>query len=122
MFGVLTVVLMIVLNAIFIPLYGIEGSAFATLLTVAMYNTVKLVFVVKKMNLYPFTHKTLHSLGILAICFLFFYFWDFSFHPIVNVGLKSVLVSLVYVGLVYKANLSPEINTVIEKQLKRIKR
>lgn len=122
MFGVLTVVLMIVLNAIFIPLYGIEGSAFATLLTVAMYNTVKLVFVVKKMNLYPFTHKTLLSLGILAICFLFFYFWDFHFHPIVNIGLKSVIVSLVYVGLVYKTKLSPEINTVIEKQLKRITR
>lgn len=122
MFGVLTVVLMIVLNAIFIPLYGIEGSAFATLLTVAMYNTVKLVFVVKKMNLYPFTHKTLHSLGILAICFFIFYFWDFSFHPIINIGLKSALVSLVYVGLVYKANLSEEINEVIQNVLKKIVR
>jgi len=121
LFGVLTVVLMIVLNAIFIPLYGIEGSAFATLLTVAIYNTVKLLFVVKKMDLYPFTNKTLHSLGILVVCFLLFYFWEFPFHTIINIGLKSILLSSLYVLLIYKANLSEEINSVIEKWLKKLK-
>ena len=78
-FGILTVVLMIVLNMIFLPLYGIEGSAFATLITVALYNTTKLFFVIKKMDLYPFTQKTLQSLAILAVCFVLFYFWDFPF-------------------------------------------
>ncbi len=122
LFGIFTVVLMVVLNAIFITLYGIEGSAFATLLTVAIYNTIKLLFVVKKMNLYPFTYKTLHSLGILAVCFLLFYFWDFPFHAVVNIGLKSILLSGLYVLLIYKANLSDEINGVIEKGLKKVKR
>lgn len=121
MFGVLTVVLMIVLNAIFIPPYGIEGSAFATLLTVAIYNTVKLVFVVKKMNLYPFTNKTVYSLIILAVCFLLFYFWDFPFHAVINIGLKSTLLGSLYVFLIYKANLSEEINGVIQKWLKKLK-
>ena len=72
LFGVFTVILMIALNMIFIPLYGIEGSAFATLLTVMIYNTIKLFFVIKKMDLFPFTVKTLYSLGILAVCFLLF--------------------------------------------------
>ena len=120
LFGVFTVVLMIVLNMIFIPLYGIEGSAFATLLTVMIYNTIKLFFVVKKMGLYPFTIKTLVSLGILLVCFFTFYYWDFQFHPIVNIILKSILVTILYVLLSYKANLSAEINSVIIKVLKKI--
>jgi len=118
LFGVFTVVLMIVLNMIFIPMYGIEGSAFATLLTVAIYNTIKLVFVIKKMDLFPFTVKTLYSLGILIICFLLFYFWDFPFHAIINIGLKSILISGLYSILIYKAQLSEEINSVINKFLK----
>jgi O-antigen/teichoic acid export membrane protein len=121
LFGVFTVVLMIVLNMIFIPLYGIEGSAIATLITVMIYNTIKLLFVVKKMNLYPFTNKTLKSLGILAVCFLLFYFWDFPFHAIINIGLKSVLVSVLYVYLNYKLQISEEVNNVIGNVLKKVK-
>jgi len=121
LFGIFTVILMIVLNMIFIPLYGIEGSAFATLLTVAIYNTIKLLFVVKKMDLYPFTHKTLQSLGILAACFLLFYFWDFPFHPIINIALKSILVSLIYTYLNYRFRISEEVNSVIENILRKLK-
>ena len=121
LFGVFTVVLMIVLNMIFIPLYGIEGSAFATLITVMIYNTIKLLFVVKKMNLFPFTYKTLESLGILLVCFLLFYFWDFPFHAIVNIMLKSILVSLLYVFLTYKLTISEEVNNVINTVLKKVK-
>lgn len=121
LFGVFTVVLMIVLNMIFIPLYGIEGSAFATLITVMIYNTIKLIYVIKKMNLYPFTFKTLESLGILVLCFVLFYFWDFPFHSIINIGLKSILVGILYVVLNYKIKISEEVNGVIETFLKKLK-
>lgn len=121
LFGVFTVVLMIVLNTIFIPLYGIEGSAFATLITVMIYNTIKLIYVIKKMNLYPFTVKTLESLGILVLCFVLFYFWDFPFHSIINIGLKSILVGILYVVLNYKIKISEEVNGVIETFLKKLK-
>jgi O-antigen/teichoic acid export membrane protein len=119
LFGVFTVALMIILNMVFIPLYGIEGSAFATLITVMIYNTIKLLFVVRKMDLYPFTNKTLESFGILAVCFLLFYFWDFPFHAIINIGLKSVLVTILYVYLNYKLQISEEANNVISNVLKK---
>jgi O-antigen/teichoic acid export membrane protein len=121
LFGVFTVALMIILNMVFIPLYGIEGSAFATLLTVAIYNTIKLIFVVKKMDLYPFTNNTLKSLAILVLCFSLFYFWDFPFHTILNIGLKSILVSILYVYLNYKLQISEEVNNVIATILTKVK-
>jgi len=119
LFGVFTVILMIVLNMIFIPIYGIEGSAFATLLTVATYNTIKLVYVVRKMNLFPFTQKTLYSLGVLVVCFGLFYFWDFPFYTIINIALKSILITVFYLFVNYKLEISEEFNGVVTTFLKR---
>lgn len=118
--GIFTVLLMILLNMIFIPIYGINGSAFATLITVLIYNTIKLLFVVKKMKLFPFTIKTLQSFGILIIVFLLFYFWDFNFNPIINIILKSILITLIYVFLNYKMEISEEINEVLDKYFSKI--
>lgn len=121
LFGLFTVVLMIVLNMIFIPSYGIEGAAFATLLTIIIYNTIKLFYVIVKMNLNPFTIKTVHSFGILIVCFLLFYYWDFNFHPIINILLKSILITLFYIISNYKCNISQDFNRVTLSILKRFK-
>jgi len=120
-FGLLLVFMMIVLNMIFIPIYGIVGAALATLISVLVYNTIKLLFVVKKMDLFPFTVKTVHSFGIIVLVFLVFYFWDFPFHPIMSIALKSVLITLVYVYCNYKWAISLEINAVIDKFLWKMK-
>lgn len=119
--GVLLVSLTVVLNMIFIPLYGLKGTAFATLISIILYSLSKLLFVVKRMKLYPFTSKTALSFGILLFCFLGFYFWDFTFHPVINMFLKSILVLIVYMSLSYKLKLSSDINLVIEKVLNKFK-
>lgn len=121
LFGLLLVFLMVVLNMFFIPLYGIEGAALATLLSVAVYNTIKLLFVVKNMDLYPFTNKTLQSFGIITACFFVFYFWDFAFHPVLNITLKSVLITIFYVVANYKLVISEELNAIVKQGLKIIR-
>jgi O-antigen/teichoic acid export membrane protein len=107
------------LNMIFIPIFGIIGSAFATLLSITLYSLAKLLFVVKKLHLYPFTKQTLHSLVITFVMFLLFYFWKFPFHPIVGIVLKSFLVSVVYIYVNYKFVISVEINQVLDKLIKK---
>jgi O-antigen/teichoic acid export membrane protein len=114
-FGLLLVFMMVVLNMILIPPYGIIGSAWATLISVMVYNTIKLLFVVKKMNLYPFTINTLKSFGIIIAIFVAFYFWEFPFHPILNIVLKSILITIVYVFVNYKLKISAEINQFLDK-------
>ncbi len=119
--GVLLVLVAVGLNAIFIPLYGIMGSAFATLLSITFYSIAKLLFVVKKLHLYPFTKKTLQSLAITVLLFLVFYFWEFPFHPIIAIGIKSILITILYVYINYKFVISVEINQAIDVVLKKIK-
>lgn len=119
--GLMLVLVTFVLNIIFIPLYGIIGSAFATLLSITLYSLAKLMFVVKRMHLYPFTNQTLYSIGITSVLFLLFYFWKFPFHPIIGIGLKSILVTVLYVYLNYKMVISIEINRFLDSILSKIR-
>jgi O-antigen/teichoic acid export membrane protein len=118
-FGVVLVVITIVLNIIFIPLYGINGAAFATFLAIFTYNTIKLFFIHKKFKMLPFSESTLKIAGIITLCVVLFYFWEFPFHPIINIGLKSALVAIVYGFVVYKYKLSENITSLIDGVIKR---
>jgi O-antigen/teichoic acid export membrane protein len=119
--GVFLVAVAIGLNMIFIPIYGIMGSAFATLLSITLYSIAKLLFVVKRLHLYPFTIQTIYSLSITFFLFLLFYFWEFPFNPVIAIGLKSVLVTVLYVYINYKFVISTEINQVMDNILKKLK-
>ncbi len=116
-FGVLLAIMAIFLNAIFIPVYGIEGSAFATFLAVIVYNTIKVYFVKRKFNMQPFNMASLKIVVTLIVLSLAFYFWEFPFHPIVNIILKTVLIGLLYFTLIYKMNVSEDISSQIKKYL-----
>ena len=120
LFGLVLVVMMIGLNRIFIPMYGITGAALATFISMFVYNTIKLLFVVKKMKLYPFTINTLKSFVIITALFLGFYFWEFPFNPFVNIVLKSILITITYVYLNYVFKISSDINAVIDGLLVRV--
>lgn len=119
--GLGLVVLTFILNVIFIPLYGIMGSAFATLLSITFYSLAKLLFVVKKLHLYPFTKQNLYSLAVTTILFLAFYFWDFAIYPLIGIALKSILVTILYLYLNYKFSISPDINKVMDNLLRKVR-
>src|SRR5574343_126472 len=68
--GLLLVVLIVLLNMYFIPNFGLNGAALATLIAISLYSLAKLLFVVLKMKLFPFTTKTLISLYLVLIYYL----------------------------------------------------
>ncbi|GAA4898736.1 hypothetical protein GCM10023311_24780 [Flaviramulus aquimarinus] len=116
--GVILVILMIILNIIFIPLLGINGAGIATFLAVFIYNSIKLFFVYRKFKIFPFTWYTLKIGSFIVASILLFYFWEFPFHPIVNIGLKSILITVIYIFVVYKFNFSEDISLLIKRYLK----
>ncbi len=117
--GLLLVFLIVSLNMIFIPILGINGAAIATFLAIVIYNTAKLIFVKNKLRMHPFTHATWKTLGIITLLFLLFYFWNFPFHPIINITLKSILVIAVYLWMIYTFRLSDDMVRVIQNLVKR---
>lgn len=117
--GVVLAIIAFVFNMIFIPKFGIMGAAIATFLAFFIYNTSKIYIVIKKFKMHPFTLKTGYILLFTGILTAGFYYWEFPFHPIINILLKSLLVSLVYIGIAYKFNFSQDVNLLISKYTKR---
>ena len=118
--GLLLAVLAIVLNIWFIPIYGVNGAAIATFVALMIYNTIKLVYVKIKFNIHPFTIETFKVLTILLVIGLPFYFLPLAFHPIVNIIIKSVVVAVLFIGLIHRLRISKDISTVLSKFFKNI--
>ena len=107
---------------------GTEGLALATLIVIFCANTFKLFFVKTKFAITPFTNKSLKMIIIIVTLYLAFsfwdfpvsniYFWKFPVHPIINMFLKSIVITVVYIFLVLKLNISNEFDNLLKKYYK----
>lgn len=120
--GVLLTFLIVGLNYWMIPIWGITGAAMATFISLALYSLAKLQFVMFKLQLFPFTRKTLYSLLLSTVVIWAFWSWEFSWHPIVNILLKSALFTAVYMGLHIVARISTDINEWLSQLRSRLTR
>lgn len=91
----------------------------ATCIAVFMYNIAKLVFVWKKFNISPFSHNTIRVLGLLIFIGVLFYALQFPFHPVLNIGIKSILMVLMYAGVLYRFGISEDINSLVNRWYKK---
>ena len=113
--GIGMAILAFILNWICIPMFGITGAAIATFTAVFCYNLAKVLIVQIKFNMHPFSRKTFLIL-LFIIGFTFgFYFWEFGFYPIVNIVIKSIIIAVSYVILLYFFRISEDINTIIKR-------
>jgi O-antigen/teichoic acid export membrane protein len=117
--GVLLAMLTILFNLWLIPKYGINGAAFATFTAIFIYNTIKLVYVKIKFGIQPFTMETLKVLALLIVVIALFSALQFAFHPIVNILLKGLLISVFYIGVLYRFRISEDVFGLLSKYLKR---
>lgn len=120
-YGVTMAIAVTLLNNKLITEYGMNGAALATLIVVLLFNICKLFYVKYRFNMQPFSFKSFQLLLVLIAFFIGFYYWDFPFHPIINIGLKTILISFMYLFLVVKMKISNEVNSILMKYLKSYK-
>lgn len=118
-FGVGLAVLTIVLNLIFIPKFGLEGAALASFISILIFNMVKLIFVKLKFGFLPTTGATFKVLATLLLIGALFYALNFPFHPIANIAVKSILILAMYLGILYRFEISEDVSGMLSKWLKR---
>lgn len=117
--GVGLAILTILLNLWLIPTYGLKGAALASFVAFFIYNLVKLFYIKTKFQISPFTGETLKVVGLLLCISALFYFVEFEFHPIANIILKSTLIIVLYLGILYRFKISEDIYGVMHKFFKR---
>lgn len=113
--GALLAILTIIFNLWLIPKFGLDGAAIASFSAFFIYNSIKLIYVKLKFGLLPFTMETAKVSLLLIATGLLFYFFEFPFHPTINIVLKSFLVTGLYVGILYRLKISEDVYMLLTK-------
>ncbi len=116
-FGIVLSIIAFGLNLLLIPSFGIMGAAVASFTAFFIYNTAKIIIVLQKFKIQPFTMKTVYILTFTAALTLLFYYWDFPFYPLISIALKSIILTGIYLFIAIKFNFSEDINLIIKKYL-----
>ncbi len=113
-------VIIIVSNLVFIPLYGIVGAALASLISKFIYNFSKFIFLYKTWGFQPYTVKHLLLLSAAAIAFFSVFFIPQTGHYIIDIIIRSAIITVVFTSLVYWWKISDDVNEKIKKVVKSI--
>jgi O-antigen/teichoic acid export membrane protein len=113
------VVLNILLNIYFIKYLnlGIEGAAYATLISMTLYNTVKLIFIYGKYKIQPFTQKHFWLLLSFAGSTSLLYFIPSTTYTILDILIKVGTFMILNGIMIYKLRMIPAANDWIEDKI-----
>ncbi len=107
---IILVIVTIVLNLIFIPIWGLVGAALATFVSKVFTNSLFVLTVQKKYKLFPFNFNHLIIAGIGVLVFVLNYFLPVNQNFIFDIFYRSSIITLVFVTLIYLTKVSEDLN------------
>ncbi len=107
--------LLIVTNILLIPRYGITGAALASLISKYIYNSLKFLFLYKKFRFQPFNYKHLEIILFAAISWYLSTFIPVLSHFILDLVVRSLFISVVFLTPVYFFKVSEDINQKVRQ-------
>lgn|GEM_PF-3239232 len=114
-------ILVIALDILILPRFGILGIALVTGSMILLGNLIKLVLIWVKFSIQPFAINTIKTLLLIAFVLILNYVIP-SIKPwYADLILRSSIITIVYGVLVYVLKLSPDINGVADKIILRLR-
>ena len=117
--NLILVVITLISNYLLIPKYGINGAAMATALSVLLFNLIRLILIKLKMNLQPFSLKTLYTILILIAIYGISLYLPLSGNLYLDVVWKTFVVVAIFIPLLLSLELSEDINKLVVDVRKR---
>ncbi|HON51637.1 MAG TPA: polysaccharide biosynthesis C-terminal domain-containing protein [Bacteroidales bacterium] len=116
------IVAIILLNFIFIPLYGITGAALASCIAKIAYNISTFFYLKSSYKLQPYSYKHIQILIIATISTLITYYLPHHSNILVNIIIKSSIVTILYCTGIYILRVSDDVQELIDSFLVKIKK
>jgi len=111
----------LILNWLLIPVYGLNGAALATAIVLLFINVIRFFYIKSIMKLTPLSVKNLLVfiffillLGITSVSKLYLEV------NLLNSILGSIILSVLFLGFIYKYNISEKSNLIISLIIKKI--
>lgn len=111
------IVLTIGLNLWLIPVYKLEGAAVATLISLTLYNLLKVIFLRHKVNIIPWSYRTAWIVLIFLVLAIGKNALPISGH-IANATLSAIILTAVYAVIILRTRLAPALKNEVLKTWK----
>ncbi len=96
------------------------GPAIAQLISISVYNAVRIVFLYKKYKLFPFTKQSLYALLLAAGSFIFCYALFHEETGWISLFARSICAITLLGGSVFAFRISPDVTPIVQSILCRI--
>lgn len=115
--NIFLIIVTVITNIIFIPLYGIKGAAIATTISIFIHNIIKLIAVYHFFKIHPFQLSSIKLLfiGLLTIFILNQISFDFISLIWLKILIRSTVISSVYVVPVIYFNISEDLSEILQR-------
>jgi O-antigen/teichoic acid export membrane protein len=112
-FMVLLIGVTVIMNLVLIPAYGITGAALATLISITLYNVLRLAFVQYHYKMQPFTIDCLKVLLITIIVWLITAQIPSFNNKYIDISIRSSAITILYGGAILYFKLSSDVNDLV---------
>ncbi len=104
----------VALNYFLIPIYGMNGAAFALAIATVYYNLARYLVVLIKLGMQPFSFDLVKVIIVAFVSWLTIRllpeFGGNKLMSIVDMGYRSAALTVLYGIIIYWSNISPELN------------
>jgi len=118
--GVL-VVLVVIFYMIFIPMWGMNGAALGSLLSVAGASLLRVFYLQRNMKLFPYRMVHLKCVAIGLLAFAVGKIIPVFDHFIIDLFIRCSAIGVVFVSLSYAFRISDDLNLMADKLLKYLR-
>lgn len=124
--NILLLILTVITNFVFIPdssplfkygIFGINGAAFATALSIFIFNLTKMIYVYIKFKIQPFSINTVYAFITALVIYFILNSLNLNFVSVLNILIKSISVIILYFLCIYKLNISNDLKILIKEKL-----
>lgn len=118
---ILLAVMSIGLNFYFIPIYGLEGAALATLISVGVNHFLTMYYVYLKFKIHPFCKEIYYLFGIVILILGVGSIIPQSENPWLGLIVTSFIIGTTYPIIIWKLNISQDANQMAFQVLDKMK-
>lgn len=111
----------IIASVIFIPLFGISGAAFAGMLSNIIFNTLGVIVIGRKYNLWPYNNLHI-KMTIVALAVMAVGYFIPQMPTIADIIARSAIVTLLFTAGLYFWKLSGDMNRIVDNAFAEIKK
>jgi O-antigen/teichoic acid export membrane protein len=116
------VVFTVISNYLLIPILGMEGAAFASMITLVLFNVFRIIFIKIQFKIQPFLWRHLWVPVLILAASVFSGFVGQIINVYVDVVIRSAVIGLIFIVPVYFLGISSDTNQMIDKYLRIFRR